>query len=119
MAHRWMDESLPVYPGTVKEGYLVKSPPLDKRGVKVGIYIYAGPGRSAPAPPRDAGRSGTWYTNCGCVIEISVYGTRCGLPHQKWTPKIFFYLARPVLSSYIIMQYYSHKSALHMLINNV
>lgn len=30
-----MDESRPVYPGTVKEGYLVKSPPLDRRGIKV------------------------------------------------------------------------------------
>jgi hypothetical protein len=34
MAHPWLDESRPVYPGTVKEGYLVKSPPLDRRGVK-------------------------------------------------------------------------------------
>ena len=24
-----------MYPGTVKEGYLVKSPPLDRKGVKV------------------------------------------------------------------------------------
>ena len=35
MAHPWTDESRPVYPGTVKEGYLVKSPPLGGRGVKV------------------------------------------------------------------------------------
>ena len=38
MAHPWMDESRPIYPGTVKEGYLVKSPPLDKKGVKVSEY---------------------------------------------------------------------------------
>lgn len=35
MAHPWIDHSRPVYPGTVKEGYLVKSPPLGRKGVKV------------------------------------------------------------------------------------
>lgn len=35
MAHPWIDQSRPVYPGTVKEGYLVKSPPLGRKGVKV------------------------------------------------------------------------------------
>ena len=35
MAHPWVDNTRPVYPGTVREGYLVKSPPLDKKGVKV------------------------------------------------------------------------------------
>ena len=40
MAHPWVDdERLAAYPGTVKEGYLVKSPPLDGKGVKLKVYI--------------------------------------------------------------------------------
>lgn len=41
MAHPWVDESLAVYPGTVKEGYLVKSPPLDGKGVKLKVLCAA------------------------------------------------------------------------------
>ena len=43
MAHPWVDESRPVYPGTVKEGYLVKSPPLDKKGVVLKVRLPASP----------------------------------------------------------------------------
>lgn len=39
MAHPWMDSTRPVYPGTVREGYLIKSPPLDKKGVKVSTAV--------------------------------------------------------------------------------
>ena len=38
MAHPWVDENRPVYPGTIKEGYLVKSPPLDKKGVMLKVW---------------------------------------------------------------------------------
>ena len=93
MAHRWMDESLPVYPGTVKEGYLVKSPPLDKRGVKVGIYTRparacgawsigarAPAGRRTPAVKCNSLNASSGHTSCGCMVllklEISVCAVR-------------------------------------------
>lgn len=39
MAHLWADESRPIHPGTVKEGYLVKSPPLNKKGIQYKVSV--------------------------------------------------------------------------------